>query len=626
MRKSYNFILIILLFFVLGGCENTMNQSTLTITFDNQTTVTTIITDNRHLAIDEEYQSLSSKLPFSLTDDFLLPSTSNSSIQVEYLLDDQVITNQILEYEKLAYDKEIVLVLRFSYDGVTVTKNFIIIQIRDEALYNQSQIDQVFESTLENVELTLPKTINSDFTLPTFDIPGIKIRFSVPEKYKILNNRFIYPFPTEMESLYLNVKITYQNQIRVFGIPITMIAYSDLPKIPEIHINTLSNAQINSNEDYVSARLTLKTFDENNVELTPISNVSMQIRLRGNSTMWMPKKPYKLKFATKTALLSEYAQKDWVLLANYTDQTLIRNYLAYNFARDIDMDFTPMAKFVDVYLNGAYQGNYLLTDQIEVSPNRVNIEEGSSGLDTGYLLEFDKRILEFENNHSYISDNYFKVYGIPFAMKSPSKDDSHYTENQMYFIQDYIKTVFDTLYARKDYSKLIDEETFIDWFIVEEVFKNVDSGYSSVFLYKDKGGLLKMGPVWDFDLSTGNQGHEQDPYTRGPEGWYTSQEYKNIMYFYLMKYPTFRQNLKTRWNEIYETEIITLLDKVYAASDSITRSRYDNFIRWDIIGKNYDWYTAPEVYAIDNYEGQVLFLYDYLDIRIEWLNTEINKF
>jgi len=85
----------------------------------------------------------------------------------------------------------------------------------------------------------------------------------------------------------------------------------------------------------------------------------------------------------------------------------------------------------------------------------------------------------------------------------------------------------------QEYDTLIDEASFIDWFIVEELFKNVDVGYSSVYYYKDKGGLLKMGPVWDFDLSTSNPGHLQDD-LRGPEGWYTSLQYKNIWFYYFI--------------------------------------------------------------------------------------------
>lgn len=612
LKLSFVFVLLVLSI----GCD--ANKSTIT------TTSAPATTNYKHTAIEEEYSILITQIPYSLIEDIVLPSPTNTLISVEYLVDNKILENNALNYLQLAYDLEINLNIRLQYDEVVINKSFIIIQMRDEVLYNQAKTESVFESALAVVQDTLPKTILSDFTLPSFNIDDVRIRLSVSDDYRIVNNRFIYTFPSEQTSFDVTAKITYQNQLRTYQIPITMEAYENLPKIPEIHITTQNNAQITSNEDYVSGRLTLKTFDSNNVELSLITNASMQIRLRGNSTLSMPKKPYKIKFTTKTALLSEYAQKDWVLLANFTDQTLIRNYLAYNLGNDIGMEFSPMAKFVDVYVNGEFQGNYLLTDQVEASPNRVNVEEGSSYLDTGYLVEYDFRLYDF--NPATIKDNYFILYGIPFVIKSPSQDDPHYSINQKYFIEDYLKTVYDTLKNKNDYSHLIDDSTFIDWFIVEEVFKNVDSGYSSVFMYKDKGGLLKMGPLWDFDLSTGNQGHEQNAYMRGPEGWYTSLDYKNIFFYYLMQYPSFRQKLKVRWNEIYEPHLITLLDKIYFASDSITRSRYNNFIRWDVIGKNYDWYTAPEVYNITTYEGQVEFLYEYLDQRLKWLNKEINGF
>ena len=96
------------------------------------------------------------------------------------------------------------------------------------------------------------------------------------------------------------------------------------------------------------------------------------------------------------------------------------------------------------------------------------------------------------------------------------------------------------------------------------------------------------------------------------------------MFYYLWQYPEFQEALKERWNEVYETVILQVLDNIFEAADSITYSRLQNFQRWDVIGINYDWYTAPEVYAIDTYDEQVWFLHDYLKERIEWLDEEIN--
>jgi uncharacterized protein YfbU (UPF0304 family) len=91
-----------------------------------------------------------------------------------------------------------------------------------------------------------------------------------------------------------------------------------------------------------------------------------------------------------------------------------------------------------------------------------------------------------------------------------------------------------------------------------------------------------------------------------------------------MQYPEFKEHLKERWNELYDKEILGVLDSVFKGADSMTYSRYMNFQKWDIIGTNYDWYTAPEIYELKTYDEQVWFLYDYLDIRIAWLNQAIN--
>jgi len=337
----------------------------------------------------------------------------------------------------------------------------------------------------------------------------------------------------------------------------------------------------------------------------------------------MPKKAYKIKFDEAQYMLSDYAEKEWVLLANFADQTLLRNALAYQMGQDLAMDFAPMVRFVDVYINGVYQGNYLLTDQVEVSSNRVDVEEKSTDIDTGYLIEYDMRI--YDEGLDTTEENYFLVGGVPFVIKSPDIEDDHYSHDQYVFIRNYVQEVYDTLVAKEDYSDLIDEASFIDWFIVSEIFKNVDSGYSSVYFHKEKGGLLKMGPLWDFDLSSGNYGHLQED-LRGPEGWYTPRIDKNVFFYHLMQYESFRTNLKARWNEVFQDVVIKMIESIYPMSDMITKSRYYNFMTWDIIGTYEDWFISPEILALDTYHKQLEFLRDFLIDRVNWLNTEINLF
>ena len=101
----------------------------------------------------------------------------------------------------------------------------------------------------------------------------------------------------------------------------------------------------------------------------------MKIKGRGNSTWGLPKKPYKIKFETKTSLLDEPADKEWVLLANYYDKTLVRNEIAFYMGRMSNLDYTPSSNFVNVYINEKYNGIYQLSDQLKISVNRVNVGE-----------------------------------------------------------------------------------------------------------------------------------------------------------------------------------------------------------------------------------------------------------
>jgi len=473
----------------------------------------------------------------------------------------------------------------------------------------------------ENIIDQIPDEIAGDLLLPDLSYSYVDIAYETDD-IEIFNHVLVYPFPETDQDIDLTITLTYQNTTISNTISRTVLSYDHLPKVPEIHIHTTNNAEITSKDEYLTGTLELREFNEDLEESILLEDEGIQIRLRGNSTFHMPKKSYKIKFDKKTALLSDYKEKDWVLLANYTDQTLIRNYLAFEMSRRMDMAFTPGATFVDVYVNDEYQGNYLLTDQVEATNDRVDIEENSSALDTGYLLELDNRL--YTKDPDEIDENYFIIFGYYFIIKTPDWDDPEYSIDQFYFIEDYINTLYHTLEDGEDYTHLIDEQSFVDWFIVNEVFNNVDGGYSSVYLYKDKGEKLHMGPVWDFDLSTGNPGH-LDETLRGPEGWYISLFEKNKFYYFLMNHESFREALKERWQEIYEDIILPVLDDIYQISYEITRSRYDNFERWDIIGTNQAWYTAPEILEQDTYQGQIWFLYDYMSTRLTWLNEEINN-
>jgi spore coat protein CotH len=145
-----------------------------------------------------------------------------------------------------------------------------------------------------------------------------------------------------------------------------------LTNLPHLYINTFTGNPIVSKTEQVWARMWL--VDEQDV-VTFYDSIS--IRGRGNSTWNMAKKPYRIKLQEKTKLLgnSRANAKKWTLLANHGDKTLMRNALASYIGDLCGQPFTPAAKFVDLTLNGAYQGCYQLSDQIDIRKKRVNIAE-----------------------------------------------------------------------------------------------------------------------------------------------------------------------------------------------------------------------------------------------------------
>lgn len=570
------------------------------------------------LLISDEFNRISLLIPNEFEDDILLPSVAESFVVV-YLEGGEEIEDNILVYELLTSDKNIILEIRISYEDDEEIFYFAITQKGKEVLIDESEIDILFDRVFYQIDYQILDVLVSNQTLPSIFEDFVTVSYSV-DCAEIVRNRIVYTFPNTTEYCYVTAVVTYNGETRERNIPFEMSAFDNLPKIPELHITTTNNQEITSGEVYLTGTLDLVV--NGNFEFKTIVDAKLSIRLRGNSTLYMPKLSFRIKFVDKQNLFSDYEERNWVLLANHVDQTLLRDYLAFSMSTKLNMAFSPAYKFVDVYVNGVYQGNYLLTDQIEVTNDRVNIEENVPEIDTGYLVEYDQGLYRIGLDNT--DDNYFLIDGIPFVIKSPEYDDPHYSPEHKEYISNYFETVLDTLKNQRDYSDLIDESTFIDWFIVNEVFKNVDSGYSSVYFYKDKGGLLKMGPVWDFDISSGVPGYVSEE-LRGPTGWWTARQDKNVFLYYLMEYPSFRQNLKDRWNEVYERAIFPVLDEVFYAADSITHSRYNNFELWDIIGKDESWYTSPEILAIKTYDEQIWFLYDYLKIRIEWLDREINK-
>lgn len=377
---------------------------------------------------------------------------------------------------------------------------------------------------------------------------------------------------------------------------------------PFIYIETEDNMEIVSKEEYISCSVSTSNTSQKYI----LQNESAKIKGRGNSTWTFPKKPYKLKFDSKIDLFGNGKAKTWTLIANYCDKSLTRNLMAYEIARAIGLENTTSADPVNLMVNGDYYGVYLLCEQVEIGKTRVNIESDLSDIDTGYLIEMDARAPE----EGVENLDYFVVDGISYAVKGPETDDEDFSSQHMNFIKNYVTQSFNSLSA--DYetvSSNIDVESFAKCYIVHELLNCIDVGLTSFYMYKVKDGKLFAGPVWDFDISSGNCDYVEN----GNNYNYLYAKDDNIWYQNLLKFDEF----KSLVGEIllqYRDTIKLKIDQVVNYQLEYKDNNNANFEVWPIMGI-YVWPNPNEIVRIDTFEGQVTYLQNWVKNKLSYMEN-----
>lgn len=380
--------------------------------------------------------------------------------------------------------------------------------------------------------------------------------------------------------------------------------------LPVIYIDTEQQKTIDTKTTYVQANIHIR--DAGGV----LFDAPMEIRGRGNSTWNMPKKPYKVKLKTKASVLGMPADREWVLLANYADKTLLRNYLALAMGQQSALAYTPRMRNVDVVLNGKYQGTYLWGEQIKVSEDRVNITELSDtdtdnhSITGGYLLEVDMRLDE---------DFWFRTNSnVHITIKSPEDIPTA----QLNYIRDYVQQAENAIMSYSDpnaYEQYLDTETLIDWYWINELFKNHDAQFvSSVFMYKERGDKLRFGPLWDFDIAAGNINYSGGD---DPTGWWVRNNSFAVSPWLprLFSNPTFVQKAEARWQTLRETLVPSVMNLLETKAAELEHSQRLNFYKWDIL----DSLVWPNPVATGSYEKEIDYLRTWLTNRISWIDEEV---
>ena len=368
------------------------------------------------------------------------------------------------------------------------------------------------------------------------------------------------------------------------------------------------------------------------------------IERRGASSQALyPKKQYSIE--TREAdgedlnvkLLGFPKESDWVLYAPYGDKSLMRNVLTYRLARRMGR-YASRTRFCEVVLNGTYQGVFVLMEKIKRDDDRVDIsklnpdETSGDDLTGGYIIKIDKQNgSEVEGWTSGYPAAYAPDKDVRYQYHDP--EPSELVEEQKTYIQNYIAAFEDAMAASTfedpdvGYPAFIDLDSFVDFFIVNELGKNVDSYRLSTYLYKDKDsndGALHAGPVWDFNLAFGNADYYDGADVEGFQYDFAQTGDDFPIPFWWKKLAEsegFREALGNRWVELRQGVLHedSLMQSIDAMATLLDEAQARNFERWPILGE----YIWPNVFVGQTYAEEIDYLKGWLSGRVAWLDANL---
>ena len=296
-----------------------------------------------------------------------------------------------------------------------------------------------------------------------------------------------------------------------------------------------------------------------------------------------------------------------MLLANFADKSALRNHAAFYMGKISNLDYTSSSHFVELFLNGRYDGTYELCEKVKVSDHRVAVG------DDGFLLEVDSRAPEESDSR------YFYLYSLeePINIKEPEVE---YDDADYQYIVNYMEHIDNVFYSSsfrdpsQGWQAYMDMDSFVDWYLINEITHNTDAQmFTSCFMSLKRGEKLKMGPLWDFDLAFGNT----DYYERGPEGFWI----KNSDWFSrLFDDPAFVERVKERFDYFY-AHMPEIMREIDATGQYLKYSMAANEDRWHSLYN----YSVPNVKIWGSYQNEVQSVKDWLTKRMEWLKSQYDR-
>jgi len=375
-----------------------------------------------------------------------------------------------------------------------------------------------------------------------------------------------------------------------------------------------------------------------------------RIRGRGNTT-WrnsymQEKRPLRVRFdgdvRQRQMAGSAHAARDWILRSNHMDKSLMRDYSALYLGKLLPgMYWSPFANFVHLYVNDEYMGVYLLADERNVGQNRAQLSSDPDPAINEFFLEMDWRIYR---NDAVEGMDFIRVNTSPDGPDpeySPSSvragifdrdhlyeirwpGDDVLTAAHYAYVVDYLTAVGLALRAGDfpEIERLVCIDSLIDFYLVQELFKNVDAGFSSIFMQirgQGENRQLELGPLWDFDVAAGNAYwlSNQTPYRLYvSRRWYWARA--------IHQTPELREHMVARWNAYFVPATLEMLAHIQQKAVDYQAAFERNFERFDILGV-YVWPNPPQVVEIDTFMGQVDYLVDFLYRRMNYMDAHFNE-
>lgn len=311
------------------------------------------------------------------------------------------------------------------------------------------------------------------------------------------------------------------------------------------------------------------------------------------------KNDYRITFSSAVSLLDMPSHKDWELNPNVYDITMLHNQTAFFMSQMSKLDYTPRFRYVDLMFNGRYYGTYMLGEYLSVGSTRVNVGDDGFIMSIGYLT-----------SGSSFKTDYLEQ---PVSVLYPTSQSALIVNYIADVVREAEGVLFSSRFADESYGwrKYMDENSFVDWYLINEIAKNQSGAFkSSCIMNYSRGGKLKMGPVWDFEKAFGDAG------STGSSGFVI----KDVSWYKrLFKDPAFVTKVKERF------------DYYYNHQEDILKSINENaqYLKYAIQEDNTKWDTFTSFKSSDAdtwvlYQGQVSSMKSWLTERMRWLKEQFD--